>query len=176
METISVLQLIEEINRSSSQTAISYKDEVKVMRAMLNDKDYEVQVYNKDGVAGTLSPYRESRELISSVIASTTKISSQEAEQLAEQHEFNKAESLNMINISKEFINTYLETGRKLSLGGREDSDISIAKKVVKETTRKCPHKIGEDENGNAIYEHRESVIPSHKSLKVFSPYPEWCK
>lgn len=173
----SVRELVKEINeKNSHQIAISQKDEVKVMRCMLNDKDYEVQVYNKNGVSGTLSPYRESRELISSVIANATKISTSEADQLAEQYEFNKSESINMINISKEFINTYLETGRKLSFGGREDSDISIAKKVVKETTRKCPHKIGEDANGNAIYEHQETVIPAHNSLKVYSPFPEWCK
>ena len=41
-----------------------------------------------------------------------------------------------MINISKQFIHTYLETGRKLPLGGREKSNISLVNKTIPETVK----------------------------------------
>ena len=122
-----VKQLIDEINTTRTQTSSSIKDETRVMKAMLNDPDFKVDIYGKSGVEGSYCPYEESRTMIANIIKETTKISKQEATALADSYEFGNQEANIMIGISKEFINTYLETGRKLPLGGREDSNISIA-------------------------------------------------
>lgn len=170
MET-NVEKLVENIKSGLTQAGSSLKDENAVMRAMLNDKDFIVDVYSKDGVIGQISPYQEARELATSIVSKTTSIPVAEAQVLAENHVFTKAESANMVNISKEFINTYLGTGRKLSLGKRAESDISLIPKDVEATVRSYPKK---DENGN--YVKGQIEVPAHKSVKVCSPCPEWLK
>lgn len=166
-----VKKLVEEIKDGLSQQGSSLKDENAVMRSMLNDKDFKADVYSKDGVVGQVCPFEEAREMVSSVLNKTAKIPAAEAEELANNHMFTKGESSNMIAISKEFVNTYLETGRKLSLGKRADSDISLIPKDVPDSVRTYPKKVGENE-----YVKGEVKVPAHKSIKVSSPCPDWLK
>ena len=109
--------------------------------------------------------------MITSVISKTTKIPTEEARVLAENHQFNNAESESMVTISKEFFNTYLDTGRKISLGKRERSDISFKPKEVEESVKTYPSK---DDKGN--FTKGEVTVPAHKSVKVSAPCPEWLK
>lgn len=164
-------EIIEGIRMGLTQKGSSLKDENTVMRAMLNDKDFKVDVYSKNGVVGQVCPYDEARELATSLISKTASIPVAEAKVLADNHNFTKSESQNMVNISKEFINTYMETGRKLSLGKREESDISLIPKYVETTTRSYPKK-----NPDGSYTKGEVEVPAHKSIKVSSPCPEWLK
>ena len=97
--------LVKEIREGLSQKSASQKDEIRVMQSMLNDRDYVVGVYGSEGKVGEFCPANEARSMISTVIASTTKVSRDEAAQLAESHEFSKGESAAMVGISKEFIN-----------------------------------------------------------------------
>ena len=116
--------------------------------------------------------------MVSNIIKDTTKISSKEAIDLANNYEFGKQESNIMIGISKEFINTYIETGRKLPLGGRETSNISIAKKVKEAKVGGTPKKVGVNDDGTDKYESVSdgSVTPAHGSIKVYSSCPLWLK
>lgn len=174
MET-TVKALIKEINDTRTQISTSVKDEQRVMRAMLNDPTFKVDVYGKNGVESQYCPYEDSRDMIASIIKDTTHMSSKEAEELAKGYEFGKNEATTMINISKEFINTYIETGRKLALGGRADSDISIAKKTKEAKVNSYPKKVGVNADGTDKYETiTEGTIPAHGSLKVYSPAPSW--
>jgi hypothetical protein len=137
---------------------------------MLNDKDYKVGEYTKDGKVGEYCPYEDSRKMISTIIAKTAKISAAEAKTLADDYSFGKSESATMVNISKEFINTYVATGRKLPLGGRETMNASLSIKHVSETQKQYPvGGIGSTERG-------EVTIPAHDSLKVSAPCPIWIK
>ena len=80
-----------------------------------------------------------------------------------------------MIGIAKEFVNTYVETGRKLPLGGRADSNISLAKKVKDARTNSFPKKVGVNDDGSDRYETvDDGMIPAHKSIKVYSSCPSW--
>lgn len=171
-------ELVKEINETRTQTSASSKDETRVMKAMLNDPEFKVDVYGKNGVEKTYSPYEESRILVGNIIKDTTKISTNEAMELAKQYEFGKQESNIMIGISKEFINTYMETGRKLNLGGRKDSNISISKKVKKERAGGFKQKVGVNADGTDKYieSDNDTVIPSHGSIRVYSPCPSWVK
>lgn len=162
--------LIKDIRENLSQASSSQKDEIRVMEAMLNDKEYKVGEYTKDGKVGEYCPYEDSRKMISSVISKTTKIPATEAKQLSDEFMFGKSESTSMVNISKEFVNTYVGTGRKLPLGGRENMNASISVKHVPETKKQFPvGGIGSKERG-------EVIIPSHDSLKVTAPCPSWKK
>ena len=144
---------------------------------MLNEPDFKVDVYGKSGVEGQYCPYEESRIMVSNIIKDTTKISTKEAMDLASNYEFGKQESTIMVGLSKEFVNTYIETGRKLPLGGREKSNISIAKKVKKERVGNTPRKVGVNADGTDKYESTASApIPEHGSLKVYSSCPSWVK
>jgi hypothetical protein len=143
-----VNELVKEIKSNLSQTSSSQKDEVRVMRAMLNDTEYKVGIYSKDGKEGEYCPADDARKMISSVISSATKIPAAEAEKLAHNHEFSKNEATSMIGISKEFVNTFLETGRKLPLGGREKSNVALSIKEVESSTRTYPKKVGVNSDG----------------------------
>lgn len=172
-----VRDLIVEINNSRTNAKPNMKDEQRIMQAMLNDPDYKVDVYKSTGVVGVYCPYEESRRMLSNIIKDTTKISAKEATELAENYQFGKTESEIMVGISKEFINTYVETGRKLPLGGREKSNIALEKRVKEARPNNYPKKIGVDADGKDIYETvNDGMIPSHNTLKVHAGCPDWLK
>lgn len=171
-----VKELVKQIDTNRTQRSSSQKDEVAVMRAMLNDKDYKVEVYGKNGAEGTYCPAEEARSMISSVISAAAKIPSAEAEKLAEDYEFKKSEATAMVGISKEFINTYSQTGRKLPLGKRETSDVSLERKHVEEKEKTYPKVIGIDNDGNKIIEKAKTIVKAHDTIKATGHCPEWVK
>ena len=174
--TTTVQDLIKEIKTGLSQTSASKKDEIRVMQAMLTDTNYEVDVYNKDGVEGKFNPALTFQGMCASVISRAAKIPSAEAEQLMTGYQVNKNEATAMINMSKEFINTFLKTGRKLPLGGRETSDISLSIKPVEASTRLYPQKIGVNDDGTDRYSKTPTTVPAHDSIRVQAPCPPWAK
>jgi hypothetical protein len=169
-----VQDLLKDIKDNLSQQSASAKDEERVMRAMLNDKEYAVNVYDKSGVVGTFCPSQSAREMCASVIASSVGVTKDEAAKIMDDHTFKKSEAQAMVDISKEFINTYIETGRKLPLGGRETSNVFLSKKEVKEGFATYPKKVGIAPDGQPIYENGKAPIKPHTSIKVQSKTPSW--
>ena len=170
-------ELLKEIKTELKQKSSSQKDEVRVMQSMLNDKEYVVGVYGKDGKEGEYAPAEDYRKMISSVISSTTKISKEESALLADKYEVTKADASTMVDISKEFVNTYLLTGRKLPLGGREKSDCKLIIKENKDTQKKYPKKVGVDpETGKNVCQSAPVDIKAHNSIKVYGSCPSWVK
>lgn len=169
-------QLLEEIRTNLSQTSASAKDEVRVMRAMLNDKKYVIDVYGNPGKIGEYSPYEDAREMVSNILIGTTKITKPEADQLAEEYEFKNSDAATMVNLSKEFVTTYLQCGRKLPLGGREKSNISFSVKNIEDTVRSYPKKVGINADGTDRYEKVEVKVPAYQAVKVYAPCPRWNK
>lgn len=154
-----VVDLIKEVKENLTHASSSHKDEVRVMRAFLNDTTYEVGVYDKTGKVGTVAPAKEFRSIITNAIVATTKISKDEAEGLVSTYEAKKSDAESMIAISKEFLNTYLQTNRKISLGGREKSNVSFIKKEIKASTRTYPKQVGVDAAGKPVYEKQKSKL-----------------
>ena len=146
-------QLLTEIKEGLNQVSSSQKDEMRVMQSMLNDREYVVGIYGKEGKKEDYSPANEFRGMLSNVIASTTKIKKEEAVQLADRYDITKADAGVMVGISKEFINTYLGCGRKLPLGGREKSNYELSIKENKECVKKYPKQVGTDASGKKVYE-----------------------
>lgn len=156
--------IIGEIKDRVQQKSSSRKDEITVMRAMLNDPTYQVGIYSKEGKIADYSPYADSRKMFANIIAETTKIASQEAQELSNAYEVTRSDASAMVNISKEFVNTYLTTGRKLPLGGRKMMDASLILKSVKERDKITP-------NSDKV-----TRIPAHEAVKAMCPYPTWLK
>ena len=183
MTTVKVKDLIKEINdiRNPSDNRITYdtksqKDELAVMKAMLNDKTYKVNIYGPDGVEGTICPSEVMINTFSYVIVGTTGFSDKEAKSLVDKYEFTTKEAKGLSEFSKEYINTYLLTGRKLPLGGRETSNVSLIRKTIPAGYVKYPVKVGEDKDGRNICESEETYVEQYHSIKVYGPCPTWIK
>lgn len=169
-----VQNLINEIKTNLTQKSSSRKDEVRVMKAMLNDTTYKVDVYDKSGKCGEYCPAESAKQIVSSVLQHSAGISNTEADALAKGYEFSAQDAENMVGISKEFVNTYVHTGRKLAMGGREKSNISLELKEVEAASRPYPKVVGIDSNGKKIYGRGISKIGAYEGLKVTAPCPAW--
>lgn len=174
--TTTVKELLQEISVNLSQKSSSRKDEVRIMQAMLSDPSYEVSIYGKDGIEGTYNPTADFRTMCASVMANTAKIPMAEATQLMNNYNVRRAEATSMVNISKEFVNTFLKTGRKLPLGPRETSDVSLSLKKIEASTRMYPQKIGVNDDGSDRFSKTPTVVPAHDSIRVHAPCPSWVK
>lgn len=172
----SVKSLVNEIKTGLSQTSSSNKDEIRVMKAMLSDPTYEVDVYSKEGVIDTYNPCKEFRGMCASIISSVAKVPQSEAANMMDNYEVKKSEASSMVGISKEFVNTFLHTGRKLPLGARETSDVSLSLKSVAPSTRLFPQKVGVNDDGTARYSKSPTTVPAHDSIRVHAPCPSWVK
>ena len=171
-----VRDLVKEIATTRTQTSANSKDEIRVAMAMLNDPSYTVDVYDKKGIASTFSPYNTGRELAASIINGATKMAKSEAEDLASKYQFTKDDATNMIAFGKEFVNTYLQTGRKLPLGSREKSNVSLMEITKAAHTTTYPAPTGVDAGGQKTYQIASSTTPEYKSIKVSGKCPAHLK
>ena len=168
----SVLNIIQQIQTTRTQQSASSKDEVSVMRAMLNDTTYQVGIYGNNGVVGTYCPSEEARCMLAEQIHKTTKMPLQESTQLANEYEFGRHDAEVQVGLAKEFVNTYMETGRKLPLGVRATSDVSLLRKEIQACDRTYPKKVGINEDGTDRYEKATTPVPAHTSIRVISSCP----
>lgn len=159
-----VKHLIEDIKKSSTKKTASQKTEIDVMKAMLNDPGFKVGEYTKAGQVGEYCPFEDCRSMFANVISGTTKMSGAEAEALAKSYEVTKKDAETFIGISKEFVNTYSETGKKLPLGGRENMNVALEKRDVPERVCRIP---GQDAT---------TTIPGHTTIKASGSCPAWKK
>lgn len=165
----SAYDIIKDVKSNVTQCSSSKKDEITVMQAMMNDTNFSVDVYSKVGKVDEYYPSRELRKVVTNVVASTTHIPVKEATELVNAYEFTRVDAAAMVNMSKEFVNTYLQTGRKLPLGGRKNSDIELMWKNIEDRTTEIPIK---SETGERL----NTFIPAHGGIKAINPCPEWLK
>lgn len=169
-------ELLNEIKTGLSQVSSSQKDEIRVMQSMLNDREYVVGVYGKEGKKEDYCPSAEYRKMLSNVVSSTTKIGKEESAQLVEKYDATKSDAAIMVGISKEFINGYLTSKRKLPLGGREKSNFELSIKENKKGVKKYPKQVGVTADGKGIYEPTPKEVPAHYSIKAHGGCPVWVK
>lgn len=170
----SVRALVETIATTRTQQSASKKDEVAVMQAMMNDKEFKVAVYDKPGEPEYYCPAMDLRDALGNQIHKTTKMPLQEAAALANEYEFTRSDAVTQVDVSKEFINTYMDTGRKLPLGCRENSNVSIVQKKIEACQRTYPKKVGINDDGSDRYERATTEVPPHNSIKVISTCPTY--
>lgn len=172
-EVIGVQALVNDIKTHLTQKSASSRDEARVMKELLNDRKFQYAEYSKNGVT-THCPAEEFRGMLANIVSNTTKIPKAEAKTLVDGYEAKKSDAETMVQISKDFVNTALRTGRSVNLGGTEKSNISIQLKDVAMTTKRYPKKVGTNPDGSIRYENAESTVPAHEGLKVKSPCPDW--
>ena len=162
-------EVIESVKGTVSQHYASRKDEVTVMKAIINDPNYSVDSYEKGGNIEEYFPAKEFRRVISNAVAATTKIPNKEAVELVDSYEFSKSDAAALVGLSKEFVHSYLQTGRKLPIGGRATSNVELVWKEFAERTAGVPARAGETDRSTA-------VIPAHGGIKASNPCPPWVK
>lgn len=172
-----VKDVIEDIVTTRTQTSAKAKDEIRVAQAMLNDPTYIVDVYDKNGVCGQYSPYTDTRNMVAEIIKDATKMGANEATELSQNYKFSKNSAQTMINFSKEFVNTYLETGRKLPLGVREKSNCALVKKHKEAKVNSFPMASSIDADGNKVYTSSPaSMTPAYETIRVVGSCPAHLK
>lgn len=172
-----VKKLVAEIKSNITQKKGSNNDEVQVARAMLNDKNYKVGVFGKAGQVDTFCPAEVAREMSATTISQAARIPKAEARQLMDNYEYDKSEAEAFVGLSKEFVNTYIQTGRKLPLGGREMSDVSLSLKHVEGGNRRFPVPGGIGDNGKrTAATSGEVYVPEYETIKAVGPCPAWRK
>lgn len=172
----SVKSIIDEIQKTRSQSSASQKDEIRVAKAMMNDRDFKVDVYGKTGVESQYCPAEALRVSLADQIHKIAKISTEEAKILANEYDYTKNDAVTQVEFAKEFVNVYMDTGRKLPLGVREASDVSLIQREIKEGERSYPCKVGVNEDGTDRYGKATTVVPAHKSIRVMSTCPAHIK
>lgn len=160
-------QVIAEVTKAVSQKSASKKDEITVMKAMMNDPEFSVGVYDKTGKIEDYTPGKDFRKVVSNAISATTKISGKEAAELLNNYEFTKSDASAMVGFAKEFVHTYLHTGRKLPLGGRENSNVELMWKEIADRTAGIPGSGSGDARS-------QTFIPAHGGVKASCPCPSW--
>lgn len=172
----SVREVIREIQKTRSQSSASQKDEIKVAKAMMNDREFKVDVYGKAGVEEQYCPAESLRASLADQLHRIVKVPAEEAKVLANEFEYSKNDAATQVQFSKEFVNTYMDTGRKLPLGVREFSDVSLIQREIKEGERSYPCKVGVNEDGTDRYGKATTIVPAHKSIRVISTCPAHIK
>lgn len=170
MESMTVKSVVSSIKKDLRQSSSSSKDEVTVMMAMMNDKEYKVDELGKDGeVVSTFCPADVAKDLAATIIKGATKVSSAEAEELAKNHTFGRKEATAMVTMSKEFVNTYLDCGRKIKFGNREGKSLVLSQKDKEASSCTFPKRTGYDDNGKPIYQLASTEIAAYKEVKAVS-------
>ena len=90
-------------------------------------------------------------------------------------YEFKNKDAQGLIGFSKEFVNTYLQTGRKLPLGARERSNVSLIRKTHPGGLMLYPNKVTRTDDDTG-YESREILIDEYDTIKCIGPCPDWRK
>lgn len=155
--------VIKEIKESGSSKA-SQKDEVALMRAMLNDPTFACTNVDSKGNPVIFNPCETWKGICSAVVSESTGMTKTEAEGLVANYNVGNTTASQMIDISKNFINTAISTGRKVNLPSREDSKCTLYQEARPEVTAKAP------KTGQTI------VIPAFTKVKAQSTCPLWVK
>ena len=65
---------------------------------------------------------------------------------------------------------------RKLPLGGRATSNVTLQGERVEASTTRYPKKVGVNEDGSDRYESTVKPVPAHCKIKSSTPCPSWVK
>lgn len=132
-------ELVLEIKSSTKQVSQNRVDEVRVMKEMLNDKDFSIGVYDKNmGYIGQRCPREEAIKFTKGVIAGATGLDQKDSQHLAENYEFTKKDANFLLQNMRDFMQVYMTTGRKINIMQTAATeaylytkDIPAAKKTV---------------------------------------------
>ena len=135
-----LMKQIQEV--TARQKSQNKGDEVAVAQALLNDPDFKVGIYDKNkGLIGTRNVHEEAVSFIASVSSEITGLDRKTSEELASKYTFTKKDANFIINTTRDFIQTYLNTGRKFNLVQSENSEANIFLKPTPPKEKLVPTK-----------------------------------
>lgn len=162
-----VEEVVKEIKKNAKQVAINKIDEVKVMKAMLNDSDFKVGVYNKrSGELEYHCPKDSINNMISSIIHNTTGLDNETCKEFANKYEYTSKDAQTIVDISKDFINTYTDTGRKINIVQDMKTEAYLYKKQIAESTKTVPDRLHGGEPRTIHTESYTKLVSSSKCPK----------
>ncbi len=148
---------LQDIINNTTQIAVNRIDEVTVMQSMLNDSDFKIALYNsKKGYYGSRCPREEALSISIDILSGATGMSSKEARALVEGYEYTKRDAQKFINIGKDFVSTYLQSGRKLNVISEERGECYISMNYKSEHTKTVPNN---DKPGTTITKNIDEKI-----------------
>lgn len=134
--------LVNEIKKSTNQIAINKVDEIRVMKCMLNDKDFSLGVYDKNlGYIGERSPHEEAVNFVKNVISGATGLDGRDSRHLAENYEFTKRDAGFLIDNMRDFIQVYTGTGRKINIMQTAATEACLYTKPIEAGKKSVPDK-----------------------------------
>ena len=134
--------VIKDIKDNLTQRSVNKIDENKVMRAMLNDPNFSISVYDRSaGYVGQRCPRQEAVKFLKNVISGATGLDRKDSEHLAENYEFTKGDANFMLTNMRDFLQVYTGTGRKINIIQSEKTEASIFTKPVGSIEKKVPDK-----------------------------------
>lgn len=133
-------KLIQEIVDNTNQMSVNKIDEVRLMQSMLNDKQFKVAIHERGkGFTGSRSPRDTAISLAVDTLSGIVGMSGKEAKALAENYEFTKKDAQRFVDISKDFIGTYMQSGRKINIVSEPRGEISIGLKYIEAHNKSVP-------------------------------------
>ena len=161
-------ELIDQIKQvTMKQKSQSISDQLRVQQMLLNDPDYEVSVYDKNkGRIGSRNVHTEAVNFVAEVTSSITGVEKKEAQDLASKYRFTKKDANFFLNMNRDFMQTYLQTGRKINIVQTEDSEASIFYRPVEAREKIVPGR-----NGS-----KPTVISGYQKVVVKSKAPKYMK
>ena len=160
--------VIEEIKKNAKQISINKIDEVKVMKSMLNDKNFKMAIYDKnEGYMGDKCPAEEATQFVASVIQSATGLDSKDSKHLADNYEFTKKDAVFMVNNAKDFLEVYMKTGRKINIIQNGAGEASIYARDIPAGTKNIPAKPGSPET-------KQISTPAYTKIVSISKSPKY--
>ena len=135
-------QLISSIKKETKQIAINKVDEVRVMRCMLNDPDFNIGIYDKNlGYVGQRCPHQEAVTFAKNIISGATGLDGKDSRHLAENYEFTKRDANFLLDNMRDFIQVYTGTGRKINVMQSAATEACLYTKEVPAGTKSVPDK-----------------------------------
>lgn len=154
-------KLIQSIIERTTQTASNKSNEIDIMQSMLNDKDFKVAIFESGkGYIGSRSPRDEAIGIAVDTLSGATGMSKAEARALTENYEFTRKDAGRFINIGKDFISTYLQTGRKTTLISDPRGEVVVNLKHIEEHDKSVP-----DKNNPG----KTKIVKTTESIKLVS-------
>lgn len=159
-------ELMDQIQEATrKQKSQSIVDENRVMRSMLNDPNYVVGIYDKKkGKIGQRCPREEAVTFVAESTAAITGLDKKTSKELANKYEFTKKDATFFLNNTRDFMGTYLKTGRKINIVQGEDCECSLLLKPVPSKEKLVPN----GTNGDRV----KTIVPAFNKIISKSKAP----
>lgn len=157
-------EVLDEIAAAKSNKA-SDKTNAAIMRAMITDPSFEVTVFDGKGQPKeTVNPHSKFVGICSEVLNAAGGVSKTEAASLAEGYVPSNTTASNLVDLSKCWIGTTLQSGTKVALYNTATSKCVLKQEHKEESVTKVPA-TGE-----------EKKVPAFDKIKASSSCPSWLK